>query len=120
MSLLDQPLITADSIATREGGVASDRMFFAIASRIEEDPSLLAIPQENIRRWLENGHGSAQRLSNWQRAIEDALATPEGLERLLDLLRSPSAEAARWRGFSPFAGILSPDEVRALACNSAH
>ncbi len=87
------------------------RMFSAIAEKIEREPSLLAIPAANIERWLAKGHPGAAWLTAWKSKIEMALRSPTEFAALLRLLRDSSPEAMRWKGFSPFAGVLTADEL---------
>ena len=70
----------------------SDLLARAVADKLERDPSLLRIAIENIDRWLARGVISAP-------------------NRFL-----------RWRDFSPFAGVLSSAERRAIIrqCRYSH
>lgn len=93
-------------------------MFRAIADKIEQNPRVLSIPLANIARWLEKGHSSAARLNGWRAKIEEAVQSPAGMAALLNLLRDESPEARQWKGFSPFPGVLTPDELDALEWTS--
>jgi hypothetical protein len=42
------------------------------------------------------------------------------LQRLLDLLRDDSEESRDWKGFSPFPGILTKEELEPLIWTSRH
>jgi hypothetical protein len=79
----------------------------AVAAKLETDPALLEIARDNLRRWI----SSAPRPPwlEWQQVLD---ATP--FHELLALLRSTSDRAARLRQSSPFAGVLTPAERRAL------
>ncbi len=92
----------------------SSLAFRAIADKLEREPRLLAIPLANIARWLANGHSSVARLNGWRAKIENAMESPAGMALLLALLRDESAPARQWKGFSPFPGVLTPDELDAL------
>ena len=99
---------------------AAQRQWEAIAARIKADPSLLAIPLDNIARWLARGHASRARLEGWRSMIEEAQRDPAAFGKLLALLVDEDPEAEQWRGFSPFPGILTAEELKGLAWNSAH
>jgi hypothetical protein len=101
-----------DVFASIEAGTIE--MFNAIASKIERQPDLLEIPLSNIVRWLAKGHPSTSRLNAWKSRIESAARSRSDFADLLFLLRDSSPEAMKWKGFSPFAGVLTPAEVDAL------
>ena len=94
------------------------RAFRAIADKIEREPRLLSIPLANIARWLAKGHSSVARLNGWRTKIESAMESPAGMALLLALLRDESAHSKQWKGFSPFPGVLSHDELDALQWSS--
>jgi hypothetical protein len=79
----------------------------AVAARLEAQPQLLEVARANLKRWLAARPAAA--LREWQRLL-DSLPLPQ----LVQLLRSPAAEAVRLRQSSPFAGILSPAERQAI------
>ena len=101
----------------------ADLLGRAVADKLEQDPSLLRVPLENIDRWLAEGA-----LSNpgwfvrWRELLECARADAPALRRILELLRSDTEEARRWRDFSPFAGLLSSAERRKIIrqCSYSH
>lgn len=103
-----------------EGDRIAHQRFCLIADKIEADPSLLRIPLENIARWLGNGHWAKRELGMWRAWIGAAQASPEGLGRLLALLRDDSEEAREWKGWSPFPGVLTKEELRPLTWTSRH
>lgn len=74
-----------------------------IAQRIKENPALLDVARQNLRRWaLQDGERSYW--EEWEKLIEGPLG------ELLAFMVSP-ADKARWlRQSSPFCGILSPRE----------
>jgi hypothetical protein len=86
----------------------------AIADKIEAQPELLEIPLANIERWLAQNHSSPHRLEQWRGIIIEAKASKEGLTRLLFVLRDRGEESMHLRSFSPFAGILTPQERRVI------
>jgi len=91
------------------------RMFNAIADKLEREPDLLTVPLNNIARWLAKGHPSVARLNAWKNKIEKAGRSPSEFAALISLLRDSSPEAMQWKGFSPFAGVLTPEELEALS-----
>lgn len=101
-----------DVFASLENETTS--MFAAIAGKIEQEPSLLVIPLNNIARWLAKGHPSVARLNAWKSKIEKAERSASEFAALLSLLRDSSPEAMQWKGFSPFAGVLTPAELESL------
>ena len=103
-----------------EGDVRAWKRFCLIADKIEADPSLLRIPLANIARWLGNGHWAKVELGQWREWLEAAQTSPQGMQRLLDLLRDDSEESREWKDFAPFAGILSTVERRQFLCTSRH
>jgi hypothetical protein len=80
------------------------------ASKLEQNPTLLHIPLENIDRWIANGHSAPNRLEQWRQIILSAQLSPEGFQKMLRLLRSSDSESERLREFAPFAGVLTAAE----------
>ena len=108
------------SARERTGDEISADRFRLIAEKIEADPSLLDIPLANIARWLSNGHSAVERLEGWREMILEAKAGPTGMRKLLTLLCDEEWEAMMWKGYSPFPGILSPEELHQLSWSSRH
>jgi hypothetical protein len=79
----------------------------AVAARLEAHPELLDVARRNLARWL--SHGTQGALLEWQ-ALLDRVSVSE----VVTLLRSESETAARLRQSSPFAGVLTPEERRAI------
>ena len=101
----------------------SDLLARAVADKLERDPSLLRIAIENIGRWLTQGVITApNRFLRWRELCERAAFDATALQDILELLRSDTEEARRWRDFSPFAGVLSSAERRAIIrqCSYSH
>jgi len=90
------------------------------ADKLERDPSLLAIPLENIDRWLACGHTAPHRLEQWRAILLHAQASPEGLHQLLALLRDRDEATGRLRDFAPFAGVLTRQERHQSASPCAY
>ena len=101
----------------------ADLLGRAVADRLEQDPSLLRIPLENIDRWLARGVLSTpRRFQRWRELLENARSDASAFRRVLGLLRSDTEEARHWRDFSPFAGVLSSAERRKIIrrCSYSH
>ena len=107
-------------VASDEGDRIARRRFERIAEKIEAEPGLLDVPLANIARWLANGHSARERLEEWRRIIGEARESDNGMLRLVTLLREDSEEANAWKGFSPFAGVLTREELDGLRWTSRH
>ncbi len=59
-------------------------------------------------------------LEGWRSMIHDAQTSREGMEKLLFILRDEEWESMMWKGFSPFPGILSKEELARLSWTSSH
>jgi predicted NACHT family NTPase len=79
----------------------------AVAAKLEAHPQLLDLARQNVERWLPQTSTGA--LREWRRILD---STP--LSDVVALLRSSSEEATRLRQSSPFAGLLTTDERRAI------
>lgn len=104
----------------RTGDEVSADRFRLIADKIEADPGLLDIPLANIARWLGNGHSAVTRLEGWRSMILEAKTSQEGMAKLLFILRDQEWESVMWKGYSPFAGLLSEAERERLSWSSRH
>ena len=111
---------TLDFLNSRTADEISADRFRLIADKIAAEPSLLEIPLANIARWMAQGHRAGPRLEDWRKIIANAKTTSTGMGTLLALLRDQSAEALFLKGFSPFPGILTDDELKGLSWNSRH
>jgi len=83
-----------------------------IAERLEQDPSILDHAINTAQAWLANNHSTPHRLTAWLELLEAARSDSSSFAKVLYLLRSPDEDAAHWRSFQPFAGILSREERR--------
>jgi len=79
----------------------------AVAAKLEADPQLLDIARQNLARWLV--HSAAAPLREWRGILDSA-----PLAEVVALLRSPSERATELRQSSPFAGLLTTEERRAI------
>jgi hypothetical protein len=88
-----------------------------IAARLRRQPELLAIANENLFRWSRLNADSPSLLrcyKEWEEILKRPLAD------ICDLLCSDTEEARRLRQNSPFAGILSAQEVWELKQSMRH
>lgn len=77
----------------------------AVVQQLREDPSLWAIPLQNIQRWTEQ----SGRIEPVYEVWKDILTSwPQ--EKIVKLLLSRSQRAALLRSSSPFTGIISADQ----------
>jgi len=82
----------------------------AIAAKLRNDPSLLGRARLTLERWLgQRQPAPPPILLEWRDIVDH---WPE--DRILNLLTSNSERARRLRQSSPFCGILTADERRAI------
>jgi len=83
----------------------------AIAEKIRLQPDLLEIARENLRRWLaaEPETAPSQARREWQQIVNC-----ENLGEIIRLMTDPSEDGHRRRQSTPFVGILTPEERRAI------
>jgi len=83
----------------------------AMAEKIRRQPALVEIARENLRRWFaaEPGATPSQARREWQRILEG-----EDVDEIIRLMTDPTEEGHRRRQSTPFAGILTPEERRAI------
>ena len=112
--------VTLDPPYSANGDRIAQLRFDCIAAKIEREPGLLAIPLANIARWLAQAHPARERLQGWQQLITEARHSETGMSRLCGLLCSDDADANQWKAFSPFAGVLTRDELIHLRWTSRH
>ena len=88
-----------------------------IAERLSQHPELLQLAQENLDRWTARNAGFPGLLrcyAEWRRILE------RPVEDICRVLSSDTEEARRLRQNSPFAGVLSPQEVWELKRHFRH
>ncbi len=112
--------VPASTPRERTGDEVSAERYRLMADKIEADPTLLEIPLANIARWLSQGHSAVKRLEGWRSMIHDAQTSREGMEKLLFILRDEEWESMMWKGYSPFPGILTKEELARLSWSSRH
>ena len=74
-----------------------------IAQRVSENPALLEVARNNLRRWI-GQQGERLYWTEWEKILEDSM------EEILAFMVSPTERARRLRQSSPFSGILTPQE----------
>ncbi len=79
-----------------------------VAARLRRQPELLEVAHQNLRRWAKR-NADAPRLLRCYAEWDEILKRP--LEEICDLLISDREQACRLRQNSPFAGVLSAQEV---------
>jgi hypothetical protein len=79
----------------------------AVAAKIEAHPELLDVARANLVRWISRAPQGA--LLEWKDLLERT-----SVADLITLLRSETETATRLRQSSPFAGVLTPEERRAI------
>jgi hypothetical protein len=112
--------VPASTPRERTGDEVSAERYRLMADKIEADPTLLEIPLANIARWLGQGHSAVKRLEGWRSMIQEAQTSREGMDKLLFILRDEEWESMMWKGFSPFPGILTKEELKRLSWSSRH
>ena len=95
----------SDHIRLDERSLALHRL---VAKTVQATPALLDKARENMRRWQEANGGASPAHAEWARI----LASPASY--VVALLAERSERATRLRQSSPFAGILSQEERRAV------
>ena len=83
-------------------------MHRAIAVKLRQDPTLLAIAHDNLDRWSVSSGGSQPYFDAWRELLE--LPLVDLLERILE----ESERMTAMRQTNPFAGILTPTERWAI------
>ena len=83
----------------------------AMAEKIRRQPALLEIARENLRRWLaaEPETTPSQARREWQRVLDS-----ESVAEIIRLMTDPTEAGHRRRQSTPFSGILTPEEGRAI------
>jgi len=79
-----------------------------VAARLREQPGLLQIAQNNLARWLRQNAeapGLVRCYREWQAILERPLGD------ICQILETAGEENSRLRQNSPFAGVLSPEEI---------
>lgn len=99
----------------------TDKISLALGHRVAEhlsrQPELLQVARDNLDRWSRRNADAPSLLrcyAEWRGILE------RPLEEICRLLNSDTEEARRLRQNSPFAGVLSPQEVWELKRRFRH
>jgi hypothetical protein len=79
-----------------------------VAEKVQAAPALLDKARENVRRWQETSGTATPALAEWAQILADPI------DQIVALLAERSERATRLRQSSPFAGILTEAERRAI------
>ena len=79
-----------------------------IAAKVRADPALLAKARENVRRWQASDGSPKLALLEWEQILDGPV------NQLAQFLAERSERATRLRQSSPFAGVLTEAERRAI------
>jgi hypothetical protein len=79
-----------------------------IAAKLQADPVLLDKARDNLRRWQKSEGSLKLALAEWEQILSGPVS------QITQFLTEPSERATRLRQSSPFAGILTQDERRAI------
>lgn len=97
--------IHSDHSRINERSLAMHRL---VAAKLRANPAILDEARDNLRRWQTMDGSPAPALSEW----ESILSTPP--DQVSRLLEERSERANRLRQSSPFAGVLTDAEPRAI------
>lgn len=97
--------IYSDHSRLDERSLAMHRL---IARKVQADPALLDRARANLRRWQETEGSPKLALAEW----EQILRSP--VDQVAQFLTERSERATRLRQSSPFAGVLTEAERRAI------
>ena len=84
-------------------------MHRAIARKIRRAPKLFNRARQNIARWERRQRGCSQPLREWKQILRD-----RDVAGVLQLISRADEAGDRLRQCSPFVGVLSEAEVRAI------
>ena len=79
-----------------------------IARKLLADPALLDKARENVRRWQKTEGSPSLTLSEWENILS------EPVDQIAKFLVETSERAIRLRQSSPFAGLLTETERKAI------
>ena len=81
-----------------------------IASKLRENPDLLEIPLHNLRVWKRTAdHETKLLLRRWK-----LILISWQFEDILDFIVADTSESRSMRRYSPFCGILNPQEIASV------
>lgn len=79
-----------------------------VAAKVQADPTLLDRARDNLRRWLRMEDSPTPALTEWERVLSGSV------DQVTQVLTDPSERATRLRQSSPFAGVLTEAERKAI------
>ena len=97
--------VYSDHIRLDERSLALHRL---IARKLLADPALLDKARDNLRRWQESGDSTSLAFAEWAQILTSPV------DQVAQLLVERSERATRLRQSSPFCGILTEAERRAI------
>ncbi len=97
--------VHSDHMRLDERSLALHRL---IAVKVRDNPALLDKARDNLRRWQEAGNSPSHALAEWARIITGPV------DQVAQFLEERSERATRLRQSSPFCGILTEAERRAI------
>lgn len=80
----------------------------AVALRLRSNPSLMRQAEANLQNWLRI-NPNTQAWLEWRTILEN-----ESLENILKIIVAETDEGQRLRSSSPFAGLITAEERRAI------
>lgn len=83
-----------------------DRLHFAIADKLEQNPRLLGIAVHNLSVWRRQHPEQRKLIRQWK-----IIVYTWEFSEILRFLRDPAPDARKLRRESPFCGILTADEI---------
>lgn len=87
----------------------SKKLHGEIARKLRRNPALWEIPKNNITRWKKRKKSLTPALIEWERILENLAK-----KQILSILEGSSEDSTHLRSSSPFTGILSEDERKAI------
>jgi hypothetical protein len=97
--------VYSDHVRLDERSLALHKL---IARKVRADPAVLDKARENVRRWQQSDGSPGLALAEWERILRGPV------NQVAKFLAERSERATRLRQSSPFAGILTDAERRAI------
>jgi hypothetical protein len=98
--------VTSDHARLDERSLALHRL---VAEKIGADPTLLDVARANLRHWQAASPERSPALCEWEHILDES-----PVDEVIALLIECSERATRLRQSSPFAGILTEAERKAI------
>lgn len=103
-SLTNKSEFTADNLPD----LISVALHRVVALRLRANPNLLQKAKTNLQNWLSK-NPNVQAWLEWKTILET-----ESLETILEIITAETDEAQRLRSSSPFVGLITAEERRAI------